>query len=124
MNKLFFTLLLFSTNIHAGLFDKKLQVYECSRHICDSSCKKVDGLFFEFKVNKEKNFVLLNSFRDGNIQGNTALKNCSIINSKNWSCEDSSENSINRHSMTNQVFIGMSWFTIRNKTTQTSICAK
>jgi hypothetical protein len=124
MRKLFFFLFLLTTNTHASFFDKKLQVYECARNVCDSTCKKVNGLFFEFKINKEKNFVLLNAFRDGNIQGNNALKNCSIIDSKNWSCEDNSEISLNRHSMTNQVYVGMSLLTIGNKTTQTSICAK
>ena len=124
MNKFLFILLFLSNGSYAGLFDSKLQAYDCNTNSCDSSCKKLEGVFFEFKTNKEQRFVLMSAFNNGN-SNSGALQNCSIIDSKNWSCDErGSSGLITQSSMTNGVFKSMTLLSLGNKTSQTYVCAK
>jgi hypothetical protein len=117
-------LALLATNSYAGIFDSKLQAYECKSSARDSTCKKIDKVFFEFKTNKEQRFVLMSTFRDGNPAASQSIQNCSIIDNKNWSCENSSAFSTSRVSMTNGTYHALSLVTYKNQFTETYMCAK
>ena len=122
MNKLLLSLLLFSTSCYAGIFNNKLQVFDCTGNACDSSCTKREGFLIEFKTNKEQRFVMMTTHNSSN-SNSIAVQNCSIIDSKNWSCIDKTSNGITHISMTNGIFKS-STSVMENKFYQSYVCAK
>ena len=75
----------------AGLFDSKLDTYDCpsaiARNACNSSCIK-KSLKVEFKVLKSDSKVMVIGYEDNQVTGTQIYTNCTIFDSKNWSCGD------------------------------------
>ena len=119
---LLLTIALFSVNAYAGLFDSKLQVFDCASNACDSTCTKREKFLIEFKTNKNQRFVMMTTHNNSNANS-IALQNCSIIDSKNWSCEDRTNNGTTLMSMTNGIFKS-STSVLANRFYQSHLCAK
>jgi hypothetical protein len=122
MNKLLLLMLFVSTGSYAGLFDNKLQAYDCTSNACDSTCTKREGFFLEFKTDKVQRFVMMTA-HNGSNSNSIALQNCSIIDSKNWSCDDKTNNGTTHMSMTNGIFKSDTSI-LAGKFYQSFVCAK
>lgn len=92
MKKLIFLCLIFlAIETHA-----KYEWYVCNNaeqaKRCASGCSKstdADRRIYDFKVNANNNSVIMNYFdKDGKYLSSRALKNCSVIDAKNWVCSD------------------------------------
>jgi len=92
MKKLIFLCLIFlAIETHA-----KYEWYECNNAEqalrCASGCSKSTEstrLIYDFKVNANNNSVIMNYYdKDGKYRESRALKNCSVIDAKNWICSE------------------------------------
>lgn len=85
----------------------KYEAYECpnqeSAQECSALCKK-ENMQLEFKVNREKNFVMILMYEGGKGAGSSTFDNCKIIDTDNWSCERDSRISMMRMAMKNGVY--------------------
>jgi hypothetical protein len=99
--------------LHIGLANAwgwgKYDTYECpsidSAISCNSVCRK-SNFQNEFKLNNEKNIVLLIQYENGVSIGSKVLENCTIFDAKNWSCK-SGVNGFTEHKydMENGIYI-------------------
>ena len=129
MKSLLFTLLVFSTNIHAGLFDSKIQYYSCpnmeSANQCNSSCTKEKGYEIEPKVNKNTSIVMIAKFQDGKVDGSWTNGNCKIIDNRNWSCSYETPRLFTQEKMVSGQYFYYSWMQLPNNKSEVShACAK
>lgn len=69
----------------------KLQLYYCKDSsdvgTCSGSCKPVPEMAIEFMVDAKKSYVMQTIFDNGKQSGSELLKNCKVIDDRNWSCE-------------------------------------
>ena len=129
MKYILLTIALFSVNAYAGLFDSKLQYYECpnmeSANKCNSSCVKEKGYEIEPKVNKSASIVIIARYQDGKVDGGSTSENCKIIDSKNWSCTYETPRAFSSDKMINGQYSHYFWMKLPNGTESIShSCAK
>lgn len=108
INKFLFILIsLYSLNVNAWGWGK-YEAYDCpdrdSAEACNTLCKK-QNMQMEFKVNQQKNFVMILSYEGGKSAGGSTFDNCKIIDSDNWSCERDSKLSMMRIAMKDGLFV-------------------
>ena len=81
-----------------NIFSSALQMYRCQSESEAVSCKScvkfaanesIDST--NFKIDVEKSYVLRESIKKGDVVQATVLKNCVVINKKNWQCKDELE---------------------------------
>lgn len=76
-------------NAHAGLFDKKLKVYQCTSsdeaYSCSNSCKRIN-VEVDFTIDKRANKVLMNIYHDGKDDRSVMLDSCFVFDNKNFKC--------------------------------------
>ena len=63
------------------LCEKGTDAYSCS-----GSCKEVNGMSADFKINAEKNTVIYLQYQDKKLGYTETLENCKVIDNKNWEC--------------------------------------
>ncbi len=93
MKYLIFITLLFSSQIYSD--DKFYSVFNCENaaqtYRCDEGCF-LAPVVKDIKINVEKDLIMVTSYFIGNISAPMLepdiLKNCSILDEKNWKCSD------------------------------------
>jgi hypothetical protein len=94
MKKLLLILCFFTTSAQTGWFDNKLDTYSCptekDRNSCNSSCNKTN-LKIEFKIQKNEGKVMGIGYIDNKVTGTQIYDDCTIFDSKNWSCGESNK---------------------------------
>ena len=84
--------ILFSNFVYASWFDGKVQMRVCNNGnsvdalSCNNKCDK-GSIDLEFQVNVVSNIVLQKMYTKGKLFDTNALKNCKVIDKKNWICE-------------------------------------
>ena len=84
--------ILFSNFVYANWFDGKIPMRVCNNGnsvdalSCNNKCDKGD-IDFEFQVNVVSNIVLQKVYTKGKLFQTNALKNCKVIDKRNWICE-------------------------------------
>lgn len=94
MKYILLILCLFAVFSHAGWFDNKLDTYDCptanDRNSCSSSCSKTN-VKIEFKIQKNEGKVMGIGYVNNQVTGTRIYDDCTIFDSKNWSCGDSNK---------------------------------
>ena len=103
MKRYLLLLIILSNSVSAGFLDKKLNLYQCinekeSRRCLleNQSCTALK-LQIEFKVNDKNKTVMVTEF-DNKGDESFLLKNCDVIDSKNWECNY--ENKLKKETIT------------------------
>lgn len=82
---------LLSISAQAGLFDRKLKVFQCTSskdaYSCSESCEKTN-VEVDFTVDKQANKVMMNIYSDGKDDRSVMLENCFVFDNKNFKCGD------------------------------------
>ena len=53
---------------------------------CSNKCTKINPIQYEYEVNKSKNIVIEKTFTEEKLTNSSPLKNCKVIDEKNWEC--------------------------------------
>ena len=73
----------------ASPFSNTLDVYECATEFdaknC-TKCKNMKDVTLQVEVNVDKSVVIVTLYDDKKNIGSNALKNCKIVDKKNWIC--------------------------------------
>jgi hypothetical protein len=117
---------------YSCLADGTHLIYECNSSIaaysCNSGCASGKNASRSFKINIQKNTILEQLFIDGSLVNNSPLKNCEVVDEKNWICKNSLTFPNGRkvaitESMNNDIFSN-SWIYSDNNKDMKSECAK
>lgn len=84
------------------------QLYSCQNDVKASlkceACIKSEGISFTFKVQPLNNTVLKTTYKNNEIQSDDALKNCKVVDAKNWQCDESEGNLVATKKMSNGIY--------------------
>jgi hypothetical protein len=88
-----FTLILLAIVPNAyAFFDTKLNVHECKNindvATCSNTCNLVSNRHVVFKVDEKTSSVFRDDYLNNKKEQMISIKNCKIINKKNWYCEE------------------------------------
>jgi len=71
---------------------KSVSILRCDSYSdassCAGSCKKINQLEFDFKIDKTRNIVLKTAYEDNKILQQKALEKCVVVDESNWICAD------------------------------------